>query len=119
MVHGPEALANAQQATQALFGGDLRGLDEATLNDIFLEAPSSDVPAATVAEAPPLLDVLVAAGVFTSKGEARRMVKSGGLYLNGERVEAEDAALDGAARLTEGMAVVRKGKKNYHLLRFV
>ncbi len=119
MVHGDDALANAKQATQALFGGDLRGLDEATLNEVFLEAPSSEVPGSAVAESQPLLDVLVRAGVFASKGEARRMVKNGGLYLNGLRVEAEDAKLNEAARLTEGMAVVRKGKKNYHLLRFV
>lgn len=119
MVHGDDALTKAQQATQALFGGDLRGLDEATLTDIFQEAPSSEVPRQAIAESRPLLEVLVEAEVFSSKGEARRMVKNGGLYLNGDRVEADDAKLGESSRLTEGMAIVRKGKKNYHLLRFV
>jgi tyrosyl-tRNA synthetase len=118
-VHGEEALQNAIKASQAMFGGDLHGLDEETLLDIFSEVPSAEIPEARLAEGQPLLDVLVEIGVFPSKGEARRMVKSGGLYLNSERVDAEDAKLTPADKLSEHVAVVRKGKKNYHLLKFV
>jgi tyrosyl-tRNA synthetase len=64
-----------------------------------------------------LVDLLVESGVFASKGEARRMIKSGGLYLNNERV-AEDAKLNEDSLCSERIAVVRKGKKNYHLLKF-
>ncbi len=118
MVHGEDALANAQKASQAMFGGDLHGLDEATLADIFSEVPASEVPRTAIgAEA--LVDVLVSAGVFDSKREARRMIKNGGLYLNNERVEDDAATLSENALLTATTAVVRKGKKNYHLLRFV
>jgi tyrosyl-tRNA synthetase len=117
MVHGETALANAIKASQAMFGGDLHGLDAATLDDLFSEVPSCDV-SRDVLDGRLLLDVLVEAGVFPSKGEARRMVKSGGLYLNNERVDAEDLPLSESALLTGGAAVIRKGKKNYHLLRF-
>ncbi len=118
LVHGDEALANAVKASQAMFGGDLHGLDETTLNDIFSEVPASDAPR-DVLGSQTLVDVLVTAGVFASRGEARRMIKNGGLYLNNERVEDPAAMLTENALLAGGTAVVRKGKKNYHLLRFV
>lgn len=117
-VHGEAALQNAIKASEAMFGGDLHGLDEATLLDIFSEMPSAALPNSTLAEERLLLDVLVDAAVFPSKGEARRMLKSGGLYLNNERIDAEDLKLNPAHCLTGNIAIVRKGKKNYHLLRF-
>lgn len=119
LVHGEDALAGAVKASQAVFGGALQGLDEATLKDVFSEAPGTELPRAVLTEDRALLDVLVGAGVFSSKGEARRLVKSGGLYLNNERVDAEDAKLTEQALVTEHIAVIRTGKKNYHLLRFV
>ena len=119
LVHGEEALQNAQRASQAVFGGELTGLDERTLLEVFSEVPSSDLPAANLADERPLLDALVEAGVFPSKGEARRLVRNGGLYVNNVRIDAEDAKLGQASLLTANLAVVRTGKKNYHLLRFV
>jgi tyrosyl-tRNA synthetase len=118
LVHGETALAGAVKASRALFGGELTGLDEATLADVFSEAPSSTLPATVIAEGRALVDVLVEAGVFPSKGEARRLVKSGGLYVNNLRIDVEDTALDRSMLLTDSLAVVRKGKKHYHLLRF-
>jgi tyrosyl-tRNA synthetase len=118
MVHGETALQDAIKASQAMFGGDLKGLDEATLSDVFSEVPSSDLPKSDLAGETTLLDTLVNAGVFKSKGEARRMIKDGGVYLNNERVTDEGAVLSDASLCTGNIAVVRKGKKNYHLLRF-
>jgi len=57
--------------------------------------------------------------VFPSKGEARRLIANGGLYLNSRRIDAEDARLTEEALISGRVAVVRKGKKNYHLLKFV
>ncbi len=118
LVHGEDALANALMASKAMFGGGLEGLDESTLLDVFSEVPSTELPAAVPGEGRLLLDVLTEAGVFRSKSEGRRMVKNGGLYLNNERVGTEDAVLGEGHCLSGGIAVVRKGKKNYHLLRF-
>ena len=119
LVHGEEALQTAQSASQAVFGGALTGLDERTLLEVFSEVPSADLPAENLAAERPLLDALVEAGVFPSKGEARRLVRNGGLYVNNTRIDAEDAKLGQASLLTANLAVVRTGKKNYHLLRFV
>jgi tyrosyl-tRNA synthetase len=118
IVHGEEALQNAVAASQAMFGGELKGLDDATLEDVFSEVPSSEHARSELSADRLLIDVLVECGVFSSKGEARRMVKSGGLYLNNERVEADDAKLTGDSLCTSRIGVVRKGKKHYHLLKF-
>ncbi|MGI6461885.1 MAG: tyrosine--tRNA ligase [Candidatus Hydrogenedentales bacterium] len=117
MIHGKEQLANALKASQAMFGGDLRGLDDATLEDIFSEMPSTQFPREALTNGKPVLDALVESGVFPSRGEARRTIKSGGVYLNNERI-AEDARLSEASLCSERIAVIRKGKKNYHLLKF-
>jgi len=117
MVHGKEQLSNAVKASEAMFGGKLSGLDDVTLEDIFSEVPSTSFPRDTLTSGKPLVDVLVESGIFSSKGEARRMMKSGGVYLNNERV-AEDAKLNEDTLCSERIAVVRKGKKNYHLLKF-
>lgn len=117
-VHGDAALQQAQAATQAMFGGELRGLDDATLEDVFSHMPSTERPRDELAAGRHVVDVLVESGVFTSKGEARRMIQSGGLYLNNARVDAPDATLTQEALTSEHIAVVRKGKKHYHLLKF-
>jgi tyrosyl-tRNA synthetase len=121
LVHGEGALENAVRASKAMFGGELTGLDDATLEDIFSEVPSSELPRTKLGEEALLLDTLADAsvGVFKSKGEGRKMIQNGGLYLNNQRVEGLDAKLTEASLSSERIAVIRKGKKNYHLLKFV
>lgn len=118
LVHGEAATENAIRASQAMFGGDLKGLDEATLEDVFSEVPSTQRPRADLGSDRLLVDVLVESGVFKSKSEARRMIDGGGLYLNNDRIDAQDAKLTEQALISEHIAVIRKGKKSYHLLRF-
>lgn len=118
MVHGPEALANAINATQAMFGGSLTGLDDATLEDVFSEVPTAELQRSVLNGDRLLVDVLVECGVFKSKGEGRRLIQNGGLYLNNEKVAGDDAKLTEHSLCGERIAVVRTGKRNYHLLKF-
>lgn len=118
LVHGGDALADARKASQAMFGGSLDGLDAATLEDIFSDMPSAKLPKSTLSAQRPLVDVLVEAGVFKSKGEARRLIDNGGLYVNNHRIDAADSKLTDQALVAGSIAVVRTGKKNYHLLKF-
>jgi tyrosyl-tRNA synthetase len=118
LVHGETALQNAVRASQAMFGGDLTGLDDATLEDVFSEVPSSRLPRAELNADRLLVDALVEAGVFRSKGEARRLIENGGLYLNNQRVDSSDMLLTERCLCSTHIAVIRKGKKNYHLLKF-
>ena len=119
LVHGSGALDDALRATRAMFGGDLEGLDDATLEDVFSEVPSSEVPRAILGEDRAFVDILVETGVFKSKGEARRLIQNNGLYINNERVVAADLKLTEQCLCSERIAVIRKGKKNYHLLKFM
>ncbi|MDQ1255822.1 MAG: tyrosyl-tRNA synthetase [Candidatus Hydrogenedentes bacterium] len=118
LVHGQAALDDALRASQAMFGGDLSGLDDATLEDVFSEVPSSEVPRSDLSVGKLLVDALVQSGVFTSKSEARRLIQSGGLYLNNVRIESPETLLTEQSLCSQRIAVVRKGKKNYHLLKF-
>ncbi|OQC08687.1 MAG: Tyrosine--tRNA ligase [Candidatus Hydrogenedentes bacterium ADurb.Bin101] len=119
LVHGETALASAQAASKAMFGGSLNNLDKATLADIFSEVPSAELALSHIAGQTSLLDALVEAKVFAGKSEAKRLLRNGGLYLNNERVDAEDLRLSEACLLAGRMTVIRTGKKNYHLLKFV
>jgi tyrosyl-tRNA synthetase len=115
-VHGERGLAVAKKATDVLFGGSLDGLAAADLESIFANVPSTTLPAAEV-HGKPAFEVIAAAGMAASKGEARRLVQQGGLNINNVRVNGLDRAF-GADDLIEGrLAVLRSGKKNFFLLR--
>ncbi len=119
LLHGQEALDGAVRASEAMFGGSLQGLDDAALEDVFSEMPASELSSRLLSASPLLIEVLIEAGVFQSKGEARRLIQSHGFYLNNQRVDAEDLRLTERSLCSSRIAVVRKGKKNYHLLKFV
>ena len=118
MVHGETALAKAESASQALFGGDVAGLDAADIEDIFAEVPSSEIDATALSDGgAPLVDLLVAGGLATSKADARRKIQGGGIYLNNERVtdQAQTAQLGQA--IDGRFLILRQGRRQYHLVR--
>ncbi|GBF93022.1 hypothetical protein Rsub_05633 [Raphidocelis subcapitata] len=115
-VHGKEGLAQALKATEALRPGAATELDAATLEAIAGDAPSAALPREKV-EGQLLVDVIVASGMLPSKGEVRRMVKNGGVYLNNSKVTDDKRAM-AAGDLIEGrLALLACGKKNKLLLR--
>ena len=119
-VHGAAAADAAVRASRALFGEDLAGLDEATLLDVFAEAPSVDLSREALADGGlNLLDVLVQAQVVPSRSAGRREVDQGGIYLNNRRVPDAEAALAPSDLLAGRYLVIRRGKRHYHLVRFL
>lgn len=103
LVHGQEEADKAQAAAEAVFGGS--GSNE-NMPTIQLTAEN---------EGQKLLDLLVGAQVFESKGEGRRLIKQNGLSLNDAKVADPDYVLtDGD--FTDGEAIVRKGKKKFYRL---
>jgi tyrosyl-tRNA synthetase len=116
-VHGESELAGAVQASQVLFGGELRGLPAEAIQDIFADVPSSSLGKAQLEAGCALVDLLVQSGLASSKGDARRSIAEGGIYLNNQRIE--DASYK--AGLADGIAgkflVLRRGRKNYHLIK--
>jgi tyrosyl-tRNA synthetase len=119
-VHGETGLARARQATQVLFGGELTGLGGAEIEDIFADVPSREVAHSELEGAGmALIDLLVDARVATSKGDARRSIEGGGVYLNNVRVDSVDRAVSPDDTLEGRFLVLRKGKKNYTLVKIL
>jgi tyrosyl-tRNA synthetase len=120
LVHGEAGLAAARQATEIFFGAEIGSLDDATLAEIFADVPSSEFPRAALdGEGLPLTDALTATGLAQSKGAARRTIEQGGAYVNNRRIA--DAGYRLTSRDLAGAAtlVLRSGKKQYAVARFV
>ncbi len=120
MVHGDSQLQRALLATRVLFGGEMAGLSAGDVLDIFADVPSHELPKAAFEGAGlALVEVVVSCGIAPSKGAARRLIESGGINVNNQRVTDTQATLD-LSTLIEGQCLVlRKGAKDYHLARAI
>ena len=119
MVHSKEDLQIAEEATQILFGSGtseaLHKFDEATLLSIFDGVPQAKVAKSSIEEGMSIVDFLTQTEVFSSKGEARKMVQGNGVSINKEKVT--DAKVVGKEDLlNDKYILVQKGKKNYYLI---
>lgn len=114
-VHGAQATADAKKCAQALFSGTLAELSNEQILEVFQDAPSSSISRSDAGT----IDVLtlLSTTVAKSKGEARRLVQGGGIYVDSERVSNEAMKISETALTTKGFIVLRSGKKNYHLVR--
>ena len=102
LVHGEEEAAKAQQAARALFAG---GADDSTM-------PITEIDPAILTEGGiSIIDLLVAAKLAASKGEARRLIQQGGITMNGEKVE--DFGVMISRDELKDSVMLRKGKKVY------
>ncbi|HTS75348.1 MAG TPA: tyrosine--tRNA ligase [Bryobacteraceae bacterium] len=115
IVHGEENLALALKASEVLFGGEVSGLRDRDLADIFADVPSFSIDRAALASGIKMTDALVASGAAKSKGDATRLIAGGGVYMNNQRVAAADAQIHSTDLASESMLVLRVGKKSYFL----
>jgi tyrosyl-tRNA synthetase len=115
-IHGPEALAGAEQAAAALFGGGPNGETDRTTRLLAAEMPEVVIPAQEFGTGLPIADVLLRAGLASSKADARRGIEGKGYYVN-ERQLTDPAGTLALDELPEAdgrrMAILRKGKRNY------
>lgn len=116
LVHGQDGLDRALRATQVLFGGELSGLEEQELLEIFADVPSTEVSRSRLGEIT-ITEAVVEAGLAKSRSDARRRLEDGGIYLNNHRAEG-DRPLSSEDLATETVAVLRSGKRSFALLRF-
>jgi tyrosyl-tRNA synthetase len=110
IVHGPEAAAAAEEASGILFGGSPAGASPQALEFLATEMPT------TPFEPGDLVHVLASTPLASSLSDARRTIAQGAAYVNGEQAGAEDRELTAADLLHGRWLVLRKGKRNYHLL---
>ncbi len=115
-VHGPRGLEEARRASEALFGGSIEGLAAGDLERIFANAPSATLPAGAVL-GKPVFEVAAAAGLVASKGEARRLLRQGGLSINNRRVTEIDRLLTPDDLIGGRLVVLRGGRRNHLLLK--
>ncbi|MGI6065893.1 MAG: tyrosine--tRNA ligase [Bacillota bacterium] len=108
LVHGKEEAEKAAQAAKALFGG---GTDSADM-------PFTEIPRERFAAGLDILTILMEAGLISSKGEGRRLVQQGGIYLGEDRVD-DFGLLIKEKDFSQGKLLLRKGKKVYHQIRMV
>ncbi len=120
LVHGEAGLAAANHASEILFGGEIDQLSDRQLSEIFADVPSSECPRDSLAgEGLWIVDALRQAALASSSGEARRAINEGGIYVNNRRVSDFNRKLTADDLASESVMVLRKGKRNYALLRFI
>jgi tyrosyl-tRNA synthetase len=118
IVHGAEETAQAKAAADALFGGgDITALSPSTLGAALSEAGAVDVDAS--GGIPGVVDLLTLTGLAASKGEARRTVGEGGVYINNVRVEDADHVPAGSDLIGGSWLVLRRGKKRFAGVRMI
>ncbi len=110
LVHSPQERQAAVAAASAIFGrGELDDLPESTVRDVVTELGRHQLP---VSEDPPtIIDALVAAGIVSSRSQARRTIEEGGAYVKNRRVDSVDATVTNDDLLFGRYLVLRRGKK--------
>ena len=119
LVHGTAGCETARRATEVFFGAEINDLTDSDLLDIFMDVPSHVVPRGQIQLGLPVTEGLLAVGLVKSKGEARRTIEQGGAYVNNRRVTDIEECLTERHLASETVVVLRKGKRQYALLRVV
>lgn len=118
MLHGESELEKAVRASEVLFGQEISGLGVAEIMEIFEDVPSTALEKSKLeSDGFTLGDALVLAGLAPSKGEAKRLVQGGGVAVNNRRVEDARKSVTMSDFIEGQVLVLRKGAKNYHLLK--
>jgi tyrosyl-tRNA synthetase len=118
LVHGKEECVKAQQASASLFSTDLKNMTSEQFAIVFAEVPSSDLSLSQLQDKLTLVDILASSGLCASKGAARKDIQGGGIYVNDERVDDVLLQITESHLLEGKKLLLRKGKKNYHLINF-
>ncbi|MDR6551486.1 tyrosine--tRNA ligase [Paenibacillus qinlingensis] len=114
LVHGGEALESALNITAALFSGDIQALSRKEIEEAFKDVPSTTLEQEDVA----LIDLLISVGASPSKRQSRQDIESGAVTVNGVKVTDLEATTQQLGRLGDSYLIIRRGKKNYFLVKF-
>ena len=118
MVHGEEHVLRAERASTVLFGEDISTLAADDVLSVFDDVPSSTVGAELLAgEGVTVVELLASSGLTTSKGEATRLIRGGGVYVNNRRITDERARLRHSDAIEGRLFVLRKGAKQNHVVK--
>jgi tyrosyl-tRNA synthetase len=116
IIHGETACLDAIRATEILFGAPIDGITDGTLDVLSAEIPNATTSPASLSDGIPLTDALVSTGLCPSKGQARKDIEAGGIYLNGSRCTESTRSLTTADLLHQRAVLLRKGKRAWAIL---
>lgn len=117
LIHGESATAETIKASQVLFGGDVNGISKETFKEIAGEVPSVKIAKQRLLPPGiPLIELLVHSGLCQSKGQARKDIDGGGIYINNVRETNNQRLVTMDDILFGEFLLLRKGKKNYVII---
>jgi tyrosyl-tRNA synthetase len=116
LVHGEAEVAKCEEASAALFGQEIAALSEEMLLAVTEDAPTTEVPRQQIVDGLSLIDALERTGLATSRGDARRTIQGGGVYVNNVAQTEADRELGLADLLHDRYIILRKGQRNVHVL---
>jgi tyrosyl-tRNA synthetase len=117
LVHGEHHVVRAERAASVLFGGSLSGATKDDILMVFDDAPSISITGATLESGIGAAELAVRAGLAASKGEAARLIKQGGLYVNDRRLTEERGQITIADAIERSVIVLRKGQRERRIVR--
>ncbi|MCO8297560.1 tyrosine--tRNA ligase [Tetragenococcus halophilus] len=115
LVHGKKGYEQAKRISEALFSGSIKELNTEELDQAFGGVPAYEVGSDDSLN---LVEILIAAGIDSSKRQAREDINNGAIYLNGDRIQDTSYEIQASDKLGGKTTVIRRGKKRYFLLRF-
>ena len=115
LIHGQDSLDQAIKITEALFNGEIQNLTATEIKQGFKDVPSYEH---TTGEEIGIVDLLIAAGIVSSKRQAREDVTNGAVSINGQRVTETDYVVSEKDRIEGQFTVIRRGKKKYFLIKY-
>ena len=119
LVHGETAVADAIRASEILFGGSLEGITEAQFDEVIAEVPNVTLSRSILGQPErALIEILIVAKLSPSKGQARKDIEAGGINVNNVRATDLKLVLGPEHLLFGKFVLLRKGKKNYALVKF-
>ena len=119
LVHGESATADAVRASEILFGGSLEGITETQFDEVIAEVPNVTLSRGILGQpGGALIEILIAAKLSPSKGQARKDIEAGGVYVNNVRAIDTKLVIGAEHLLFDKFVLLRKGKRNYALVRF-
>lgn len=116
LVHGEEGLQTAIRVTEGIAPGTQTKLDASLLESLSTDVPSCQLSLDQV-QHKKLIDLLVETGLQSSKGEARRLIRNGGVYINNEKIEDENHTIDHNSLIDNRLMLLAAGKKNKMVVR--
>src|SRR5699024_10306275 len=114
MVHGESALEQAIKISTALFSGDVKQLTKEEIEQGFKDVPNFEMAKEEIG----LVELLVNAGISSSKRQAREDINNGAIYINGDRNQDVQHTVTGDDRMEDTFTIIRRGRKKYFLVHF-